>query len=130
MAFAVKAQTTYSLSFSVGDYSLSTSGGLLSVLSAKTDEREIGGPQSPALPYYPMRVLLPEGCTDFSYQVSFSDSLIMTGVTVAANALSHAIDSVPCQTQASTVSTAFTAASMTPVWPTMSQLARLQTTRS
>ncbi len=104
ITLAVKAQTTYSLSFNVGDYSLNTSGGLLSVLSSKTDEREIGGPQSPALPYYPMRVLLPEGCTDFSYQVSFSDSLIMTGVTVAANALSHAIDSVPCQTQASTVS--------------------------
>ena len=61
ITFAVKAQATYSLSFNVGDYSLRTSGGLLSVFSSKTDERAVGGEHAPDLPYYPLRVLLPAG---------------------------------------------------------------------
>ena len=49
ITFAVKAQATYSLSFNVGDYSLRTSGGLLSVFSSKTDERAVGGEHAPDL---------------------------------------------------------------------------------
>ena len=53
------AQTSYTMSFDPGDFNLSQNGGLTSVTSSLIEEREFGGSQFPALPYYPMRILLP-----------------------------------------------------------------------
>lgn len=103
ITFAVKAQATYSLSFNVGDYSLRTSGGLLSVFSSKTDERAVGGEHAPDLPYYPLRILLPAGCTDISYTAVYSDSLVSTGVTMTANSTAQVVESILTSPTAATI---------------------------
>lgn len=100
---AINAQTTYTLSFSVGDYSLSMSDGLMSVFSSKTDERAVGGELAPALPYYPLRILLPEGCTNFSYTAVFSDSLVSTGIAMTANSTAQVVDSIHSSPTAATI---------------------------
>lgn len=77
-------QRQYEVIYNVSDFQLSEQNGIVSVTSCPSYFNQIGDTSYPQLPYYPLRILMPNNVS-YSYVIEEEKTLLMSGVYFKAN---------------------------------------------
>ena len=82
---ALFAQESYTINFKESDFSVNIEDSIVKIATSRSDAMRVGDIESPCLPYFAYRILIPQSQTTENYQISVTKRLLYKDIYVLGN---------------------------------------------